>query len=229
MKKPGLILLTVLVWFSFSWETPATPPTAAAERFAVGQTVTFGRYEQDNDRSNGKEEIEWLVLERAEDKALVISKYLLEYQPFNRLNQRITWEECSLREWLNTKFRRDAFTQEELANILIGDVRAEKHPDYQTNPGADTRDWIFLLSANEVSLYFGKSGGQMTKATRYARSRGAYIGENGHSWWWLRTPGYHPYFAAGVNTVGEFFNFRACNPEGGIRPAMWLDLSGGTD
>lgn len=43
----------------------------------VGEYVTFGHYEQDNDESNGKEDIEWLVLEKEDDKVLVISKYVL--------------------------------------------------------------------------------------------------------------------------------------------------------
>lgn len=42
----------------------------------VGHYVSFGKYEQDNNTSNGKEKIEWLVLEVKDGKALVISKLL---------------------------------------------------------------------------------------------------------------------------------------------------------
>lgn len=44
----------------------------------VGHYVSFGKYEQDNNTSNGKEKIEWLVLEVKDGKALVISKYALD-------------------------------------------------------------------------------------------------------------------------------------------------------
>lgn len=43
----------------------------------VGDIFKFGSYEQDNDTSNGKEDIEWLVLEVKDGKALLISKYAL--------------------------------------------------------------------------------------------------------------------------------------------------------
>lgn len=41
----------------------------------VGSYVKFGSYEQDNDLSNGKEKIEWLVLDLQANEALLISKY----------------------------------------------------------------------------------------------------------------------------------------------------------
>ncbi len=43
----------------------------------VGSAVFFGEYEQDNDMSNGKEQIEWLVLDKDKDSVLAISKYCL--------------------------------------------------------------------------------------------------------------------------------------------------------
>ena len=46
-----------------------------------GDIVIFGSYEQDNDESNGTEDIEWLVLAREDNKALLISKYALDVQP----------------------------------------------------------------------------------------------------------------------------------------------------
>ena len=49
----------------------------------VGDYITFGLYEQDNDLSNGKENIEWLILELKDEKALVISKYALDSKPYN--------------------------------------------------------------------------------------------------------------------------------------------------
>ena len=41
----------------------------------VGDYVYFGAYEQDGDTSNGKEKIEWLVLDKQDNRALVLSKY----------------------------------------------------------------------------------------------------------------------------------------------------------
>lgn len=43
-------------------------------RPTTGNVVTYGHYEQDNDTANGKEPIEWVVLDVQGDKALLISK-----------------------------------------------------------------------------------------------------------------------------------------------------------
>ena len=51
--------------------------------YAVGNTVVFGNYEQDNDTSNGKEPIEWIIISEENDRRLLVSKYILDVQPFN--------------------------------------------------------------------------------------------------------------------------------------------------
>ena len=48
---------------------------------SVGSIIKYGYYEQDNDLSDGKEEIEWLVLNKTGNKVYVISKYVLDGQP----------------------------------------------------------------------------------------------------------------------------------------------------
>ena len=70
----------------------------------VGDYVNFGTYEQDNNTSNGKEEVEWLVLEVKDGKALIISKYALDCKPYNTGLTGATWETCTLRKWLNNNF-----------------------------------------------------------------------------------------------------------------------------
>ena len=42
------------------------------------ESIKFGKYEQDNSLDNGKEDIEWIVLEKNENKFLLISKYILD-------------------------------------------------------------------------------------------------------------------------------------------------------
>ena len=52
----------------------------------INNIVTFGHYEQDNDLSNGPEEIEWIVLDfdEKDHKALLISRYGLDAKPYKR-------------------------------------------------------------------------------------------------------------------------------------------------
>ncbi len=109
----------------------------------VGDYVAFGAYEQDNNTSNGKEDIEWLVLEVKDGKALVISKYALDRKPYNASYTDVTWETCTLRKWLNKEFINAAFSADEKAMIPTVTVPADKNPDYSTNPGNATQDQVF--------------------------------------------------------------------------------------
>ena len=82
MKKYLAFALTLALLFSF---TPRSYAKSESPVFNidVGDTVYFGRYEQDNDLSNGPEEIPWTVLDWSQDRALVISKYVLDCKTFN--------------------------------------------------------------------------------------------------------------------------------------------------
>ena len=198
----------------------------------VGDYIYFGTYEQDNDTSNGKEDIEWLVLAKEYNRILVISKYALETKPYNTERENITWETCNLRTWLNGTFLDEAFSEEEQPIIYAIEVSADKNPDYSTDPGNATEDKIFLLSINEANEYFTSDEARMCAPTAYAIASGAYTNDNdkvdggASCWWWLRSPGNFQYIAAGVSLVGGVYSngnyidyARDC-----VRPAMWIDL-----
>ena len=123
----------------------------------VGDVVYFGVYEQDDNPDNGPEEIEWEVLDIRDGKALLLSKYTLDCQPYSSYLDKGTWEECSLREWLNDEFLNSAFSPAEQGIINITELKNEDNPIYQTSGGADTEDQVFLLSLQDVENYFGFS------------------------------------------------------------------------
>lgn len=50
----------------------------------AGTVVTYGRYEQDNDDTNGAEPIEWIVLATEDKNVLLISRYGLDTQEYHR-------------------------------------------------------------------------------------------------------------------------------------------------
>ena len=70
----------------------------------VGDTVFLGKYEQDNNLNNGMENISWIVLEKNQDRALIVSKFALDCQPYNSTYAELTWADCSLRHWMNEVF-----------------------------------------------------------------------------------------------------------------------------
>lgn len=199
----------------------------------VGDTYTFGAYEQDNSTSNGKEAIEWTVLDKDGMSLLLISKQALDCQQYNTSYTDVTWESCSLRKWMNGTFLNKAFNAEEQAQIQNTTVSADKNPEYNTNPGNATTDKVFLLSINEVEKYFNSDEARKCAPTAYAKAQGAYTSDSYKTasgaatcWWWLRSPGYYQNYAAyvindgSVNYNGYYVNYDIY----AVRPALWINL-----
>ena len=197
------------------------------ESAKVGDYLLFGSYEQDNEVDNGREPVEWLVLEKTDNKVLVISKYALDCQRYNSSLKNRTWESCSLRQWLNNNFFNIAFSDTEKTMIATTTVSADKNPDFDINPGKSTKDKVFLLSIKEANKYFDSAWGRQCHATEYAESQGLYVSNsNERCYWWLRSPGNSYNSAAVISDSGNTVNYG--NPVStlrGVRPAMWIDFS----
>ena len=197
----------------------------------VGNTVTFGTYQQSKSGSDSTP-IEWLVLARDGDKALVISKYVLDCLPYNTERTSVTWENCSLREWLNKDFYNKAFSAKEKKNIVNSKITAEKNPEYDTYAGRDTMDNVFLLSVTEAKRYFEGEKARRCISTDYAMENGVNIDrdfeidDQACCWWWLRSPGYRNYHAAGVGSGGSVGGASSYvdRSDNGVRPCLWVHV-----
>lgn len=195
----------------------------ALQAASVGDYVTLGVYEQDNVESNGKEPIEWLVLDKQDDRILVISRYALDWVKFNEFEAIVTWETCTLRGWLNDTFISEVFEPSERDRILTTKVTADISPLHDTPPGNDTTDRIFLLSILEEERYFTSSSERKCLATEYSFARGSFRSADGYCWWWLRTPGTDRYRASYVNHEGIVRDAGHVHDDlYSLRPAMWL-------
>ncbi len=192
----------------------------------VGDTVRFGSYEQDNDTSNGAEAIEWLVLDKQDGKLLLLSKNALECKKYNEESVKVTWETCTLRDWLNSTFYTTAFSTVEQERIETTKVRNEDNTKYwRTRGGNDTEDKVFLLSIREAKSYFDSFSARCTKVTAYAKAQGASANNEGNGWWWLRSPGISGRNAAFINITSSYVvsGSRIDREGGSVRPAFWLN------
>lgn len=197
---------------------------------AVGDTFFFGAYEQDNNNSNGKEPIEWKVLAKEDTRILVISTDALDSQPYDTTKKDITWENCTLRKWLNNDFVKSAFSDAELNAIPVTTVHPDSNTEYHTDQGYSTQDKVFLLSAQEANLYFSSNNDRMCKATPFASAQGAWAkddfgGTTGYSRWRLRTSGKSNNLAVvviggGIGWGGDYVSMSYY----AIRPAMWIGI-----
>ena len=153
----------------------------------------------------------------------------------------MTWEDCTLRAWLNDTFLNRAFTQEEQTAILLTDVdnsRAQGYSSWATDGGSDTQDMVFLLSYADAQYYFGLVYGDKnnrmarTNPTPYALARGAWVSSDDPTydgkyaaWWWLRSPGGEQNRAARVSPEGGLVGSSVNYTYTMIRPVIWVDLS----
>lgn len=190
---------------------------------AAGDTVTLGRYEQDGKKLNGPEPIEWLVLKRIDDRALLLSKQVLDAQPFCESSAEAQWSTSDMRKWLNDTFLDEAFNadaQGRLIEVATGDGEE------------DCIDRVFLLSSEQERQYFQTDEARKAIPTAYALKQGAPMDaenpEETGCWWWLRTAMEGD--QRGVAYIAEsgsdamMMLWGSGSPKGGVRPAIWVRL-----
>jgi len=175
-------------------EKSAPPPVAAPTPipFAstpIGGIVSFGGYY-------------WRVLDIQNGQALLLSELILESHPYHKEQVSITWENCTLRHYLNNDFYSElpANDRERIAQ-------------------ADDSDKIFLLSIEQVDRYFGSQCFE-TNLKGFPKKLG------GAASWWLRSSGHSGRQAAIVDngyTVDRFGRL-VDSFISGVRPALWLKL-----
>ena len=216
--------------------TLSTPPAETSRNrpsVSVNDILTFGRYEQDGIRGNGAEDIEWLVLDVQGNKALLLSRYALDSQPYNSAYGKTTWEACTLRSWLNSTFFDAAFTAEEKASILVTEVdngASQNNSEWHTKGCNNTEDMVFLLSYNDTDRYFDDRDARICTPTNYAVSMGADTrtlddGVTDAAWWWLRSPGESETQASFVNFDGTRYTNAVGNGYLSVRPAIWVEIA----
>ena len=221
---------------SFANEVPSPVPARTAIKVPQrGESTVFGHYEQDNDLTNGSEPVEWIVLDVTDGKALLLSKYVLDVRPFHSKNTTATWAECTLRQWLNSDFLENAFTEEEQGVILRTEVdnsKSQGFREYDTYSGSDTEDKVFLLSVHECKdQYFNKSylgNAWIAEGTPYAIAQGVTKNRSGYLFWWLRSPGAYGNAAATLSKGGYGYG-TVDEAVGGIRPALWVRVESDED
>ncbi len=198
---------------------------SSVSALSVGDRVVFGTYEQDNDTSNGTEDISWIVLAIDGDEALLLTEYLLDYVPYNEEYTSVTWETCTLRTWMNDTFYNAAFTSEEQAKIVTSTLSNNDNPTYGTEGGNDTEDKIFALSIDEAEDYFSGSSSRKAYTTDYAHAKG-YDYSDGSDWWWLRSSGHYTddaadvFYDGGISSSGDGVN----SDYVAVRLACWVKL-----
>lgn len=201
-----------------------TPPAGG---FSKGDTVYFGRYYYAQD-STKRKPLPWTVLDVSASHVLLLCRDLIEFLPFHTAWENVSWEDCSLRAWLNNAFPELAFSEEEQERISEAECSTEKRRSFGRQEYLATRDKVFLLSAAEAEAYLGSDEDRSCEATPYALAHLPYNGNADRSYeWWLRTPGKIKSLTAIVNAFGQvdLSGTRENRHDVGVRPALWINLT----
>lgn len=146
---------------------------------SVGDTFILGNYEITSVDWNSRRDrsetslktvpLEWRILEINGSQAVAIPIYLLRMggtgtdsipfaNDFNRVARgELTWENSSIREWLNDDFYINAFSELEKNTILTTPVKNNGLKDYGNVSCPDTFDNVYLFSYEELLKYMPKS------------------------------------------------------------------------
>lgn len=241
-KLMALILCAVMVITMLPPNTKVSQAAATvsnprtANGVSTWDCIYFGNYYQSN--SSTKEPIKWRVLSVKGNEAFVVADKALDCQPYNETYEDVTWETCTLRQWLNSTFLDAAFDTEEKSAIKTTTVVNEDNIDFGTAGGNTTSDKIFLLSQNEVknpnygfnSEYKTISETRQCKASAYAVANNCWANSEvyvGNCCWWLRSPGNYFHTATSVyyGGSGYYGGDFVSSDDFGVRPALHLNLS----
>lgn len=183
----------------------------ALRRTEVGKVVKFGTYETDDKFYNGKETMEWVVLAVDEHSVTLISKEAIEAKCFSEDNV-TSWKQSDIREWLNDDFIKLAFNESE-RDLL-------KEVDLDNTNGNDTKDQVYLLSADEFYKYRYDANLFECNTTIAARNNGVATGKGRSCQWWLRTTTTDGKSAYMVDIYGKISNVDLDDDEIGVRPVI---------
>ncbi len=187
-------------------------------KYNVGETLSFGAIEQDNEHDTGNEAIEWIVLAKEEDSMLVLSKKNIINMSYREESGEIAWADSDVRSWLNANFIDMAFSAAEQQTIASVKIASKQLSDAVDGKEVTTVDKVFLLSAEEVLEYLPEQADRASSGTPFAEAQIA------STCWWLRSFDVSR-GAPCVGNDGAIGSDILVDEIQGVRPAMWINIA----
>ena len=236
-KKRGIAIIAVAVIVMITiivcWATGLFAPVLELQE---GDTYEFG---------NRK----WLVMYVYDKHALLLAQDIVAIQPYNQRDEEVTWENCSLRRWLNDEFYNESFSEKErkLIRQVSPTIQKSAVGSYDISGGAgesaypyydggylddEPTDHVFLLSFRDITKqhfnFDWPIDGKWTIDDKYnSERRATYDPDKDCKAWWLRDPGGALNKAAAIDANGAVQRGGiAVSSEIGVRPAIWINLKG---
>lgn len=212
---------------------PLTEARADIKEWGI---VTFGRYQQ-TESGKDRTPIEWLVLRKEKDRALLLSRYALETMPYDKNGfEGVSWKRCTLRKWLNMFFYNTAFTEQEQSLFLptAGRDKCEEEDKLFVLERSEARDAFENVHTGTADFSLGwyryEDSVRCCLGTPYALAQGADRDEESGfvEWWCCDNDWRHGQtYAFRVDHEGQIRLLNAWNKETCVRPALWVRLKDG--
>lgn len=227
LSRPNLNGISVKpVSINTSIEVPTMPnldwsmfqTTAASEKVRVGDLFMMGQYYFSDNFSDEWEPIAWKVIEVKEDRVLLMSENIIEVMAYDEygFGNFFSWEESSIRLFLNTEFLWKYFSEEEIFNIL-----------WESYEEGGYEDAFFLLDEAQIRKYFPTEAERIAYMTPYAYKK-AYekdVQEKSpmdYEWWVHLGKENTNSLVVGID--GSVDTIREVGDICGVRPAVWVDI-----
>lgn len=117
----------------------------------------------------------WKILKKYDDSILAISEDIVDVRPYHEKWEEITWEDCTLRKWLNQEFYEAAFNEYEKEQISKVHIKIE-NPDKINSTESYVIDKVFLLSSEDLK------DEKISEIILNEKNLNSEL-------WWLRSPG----------------------------------------
>ena len=177
--------------------------------------------------------IDWYVLARDGNKALLLSKDIQEERRFDEYpggdNE---WQDSEMRTYLNGTWLSGKST----IKNHVSETTLNTRKEFNSDEFFTTQDKVFLLSEADV---FGKINTNISTSEKVAVAKDYTLGKVGvivpenmriaHNngpadWWWLRSPRSGTNYVAGVYSGGNATSGTYDGTGIGVRPALWINL-----
>lgn len=177
----------------------------------IGTLVKVGKIEQDGKTDNGADDISWYIIAKSDTQAILLSQYALALMPFDESGKAVSYEQSTIRKYLNDTFYNSVFTDEEKARIVSTKI---------TQENSESDNNVFLLTSEMYTQYITTSTMKTVKATVAVMPNSTYSARS--TYWWTSSVSGDK--ALSVSTSGAVYASSA-NMNCGVRPVICIDFT----
>lgn len=175
----------------------------------------------------------WVVLDKKDGKALVISKFIIDCQAYHNIFYKVHWNDCSAYKWLNREYAPRYFTDEEQQRIHPVYISKTDDALYMEETENTVKNSLFFLSMEEAGKYFRTQDQRRARISAFGKRKIMWASFDVYAHWWLRTYSKDPVGASHVKLDGEMTvhggtilsnGYDEFYDHFGVRPAMYINL-----